>query len=56
MGLGILRPKGHFWKVATTKNYGKLRPQFVASIGYLRHSFHIKPYLQVTRFTRFRAF
>ena len=31
MGLGNLRPKGHFWKVASTQNYGKVRPAFVAS-------------------------
>ena len=36
MGLGNLRPRDHFWKVATFKNLGKLRTAFVAAIGYLR--------------------
>ena len=46
MGLENQRPKGHFWKVATTKNYGKVRPAFVASIGYLRQLFLIILYLE----------
>ena len=31
MGIGNLRPKGHFWKFASTQNCGKLRPAFLAS-------------------------
>ena len=27
MDLGNMRPKGHFWKVPTFENYGKLRPE-----------------------------
>ena len=31
MGLGNVRPKGHFWKVASTQNYGIVSHTFVAS-------------------------
>ena len=36
MGLGNLRPKGHFWKVAPTQNYGIVRQAFFAAIGNSR--------------------
>ena len=39
MGLGNLRPKGHFWKVAPTQNYGIVRQSFFAPIGNPRKSF-----------------
>ena len=46
MDLGNQCPKGNFWKVSTTKNYGKVRPAFVASIGYLCQLFLIILYLE----------
>ena len=39
MGLGNMRPKGHFWKVAPTQNYGIVRPAFFAAIGNPRQLF-----------------
>ena len=35
MDLGNMRLKGHFWKVASTQNYGIVRPTFIASCGSL---------------------
>ena len=46
MDLGNLRPRGHFWKVASFKHLGKLRKAFVASIGYLRQLFLIILFLE----------
>ena len=46
MDPGNLRPKGNFWKVATLKNFEKLRPQLLRPLGNFRQLFLIILYLE----------